>query len=94
LDGGDSGVAKAGWALGVWGGVAGAILLLLRSRFAVWAFAVSLVGVAMMTAYTYTRDLPPALSSPGAIAFDWTIKIVAALLLWYAWRMRARGVLR
>lgn len=86
--------AEAGWALGVWGGVAGAVLLLLRRRAAVWAFAVSLIGLAMMTAYTYSRDLPPGLSSPGAIAFDWSIKLVAVLLLWYAWRLRQRGVLR
>ncbi|OZA60779.1 MAG: hypothetical protein B7X78_07865, partial [Sphingomonadales bacterium 39-62-4] len=35
------------WALGVWGSLAGSILLLLRSRHAVTAFAVSLVGLAV-----------------------------------------------
>ena len=29
----------AAWALGVWGGVLGSLLLLLRQRFAVWFFA-------------------------------------------------------
>ena len=32
--------AQAAWALGVWGSVAGSLLLLLRSRHAVLAFAV------------------------------------------------------
>jgi len=33
------------WALGVWGAVAGSVLLLLRSRFAVHAFILSLLGI-------------------------------------------------
>ena len=36
---------QAGWALGVWGGLVGAILLLARRRWAVPLFAASLVGV-------------------------------------------------
>ena len=31
--------AQFGWGLGVWGGLAGSVLLLLRSRWAVWAWA-------------------------------------------------------
>ncbi len=38
--------AVAGWAFGVWGGLAGAVGLLLRRSWAVWAFAVSLAGLA------------------------------------------------
>lgn len=86
--------ATAGWALGVWGAVAGSLLLLARSRYAVAAFAVSLLGVVMMTIYTLTHSAPESMSSPGATAFEWVIKIVAALLLWYAWTLRKRGVLR
>ena len=35
---------SAAWGLGVWGGLAGSILLLMRSRHAVAAFAVSMIG--------------------------------------------------
>ena len=31
--------AQFGWGLGVWAGVLGAVLMLVRSRFAVWSFA-------------------------------------------------------
>lgn len=86
--------AVAGWALGVWGGVAGSVLLLMRSRWAVWAFAASLMGVLLMALYQYSQTLPPAFASPFAVAFDLAIKLVAALLLWYAWRQRENGVLR
>ncbi|MEA3079448.1 MAG: hypothetical protein QOF05_856, partial [Sphingomonadales bacterium] len=32
------------WALGVWVGLAGSILLLIRHRYAVWLFALSVIG--------------------------------------------------
>jgi hypothetical protein len=86
--------ATAGWALGVWGAVAGSVLLLARSRYAVAAFAISLIGVLVMTFYTFTQAAPASMATPGAQAFDWAIKIVAGLLLLYAWAMQRRGVLR
>lgn len=86
--------ASAVWALGVWGAVAGSVLLVLRSRHAVWAFALSLAGVLLTTVNAFVNPYPASMVSPGATAFEWVIKIVAALLLWYAWAMRRRGVLR
>jgi len=40
------------WALGVWGSLLGSLALLLRSRWAVALFAVSLLGMIVSTAYT------------------------------------------
>jgi len=84
----------APWALGVWGGLIGAVLLLMRSRYAVWAFAVSLIGIVTMTLNSMTNPYPASMVSTGGTVFEWTIKLVAVLLLWYAWTMRKRGVLR
>jgi hypothetical protein len=39
------------WALGVWGGLLGSILLLMRSRYSVWAFALSFIGCVVVMAY-------------------------------------------
>lgn len=86
--------ATGAWALGVWGSFIGSILLLLRSALAVWSFVVSLVGVAAMTIYNLGVEVPASMSSPGMVAFEWVIKIVVVLLLWYSWRMKQRGVLR
>lgn len=86
--------ATAVWALGVWGAVAGSILLLMRSRYAVWAFAVSLIGVVLMTVHSFINPYPAEMTSPAMTAFEWAIKLVALLLLWYASMMRKRGVLR
>lgn len=82
------------WALGVWGALAGSLLLLLRSRRAVAAFALSLVGLAVNQIWQFTTNMPPSLLTPASIALTMIIWIVALVLLWYAARMRDRGVLR
>ncbi|GGD98086.1 hypothetical protein GCM10011515_17340 [Tsuneonella deserti] len=86
--------ATAGWAFGVWGAIAGSLLLLARSRHAVTAFGLSLAGVVVMTIYTLGHAAPDSVNSPGAQAFNWAIKAVALLLLIYALAMRRREVLR
>lgn len=80
--------AIAAWALGVWGAVLGSVLLLVRSRHAVPAFAASLAGLAASTAYRASSGM----GAGGAVAA--AIWIVAVLLLWFAVRMWRRGVLR
>jgi hypothetical protein len=82
------------WALGVWGALAGSLLLLLRSRFAIWAFALALAGLAGITLFEWTSDAPPSLSGARNVAFTAAIWIVTIALLLYALAMRRRGVLR
>ena len=84
----------ASWACGVWGAILGSLLLLLRSRFAVPAFAASLTGLAVSTLYQASLDMPPPLRSPAMIAMNAVIWAVAIGLLLYASRMRRQGVLR
>jgi hypothetical protein len=86
---------EAAWAFGVWGGVAGSLLLLARSRYAVAAFAVSLAGLAVSTVYQNVLSSPPAEMTGGAmLAMNLVIWAVAIGLLVYAMRMRRKGVLR
>jgi hypothetical protein len=82
------------WALGVWGALLGSILLLMRSRHAVTAFAVSLFGLAVSQAYQFTADRPGGLDGPAMIAIQLVIWAGALFFLVYAARMRSRGVLR
>ncbi len=84
----------AAWALGVWGALAGSLLLLLRSRFAVPAFAVSLAGLAASQAYQATLDMPAALTSPGMTAMTLAIWAAAIGFLVYAMRMKKARALR
>ncbi|MBA4807477.1 hypothetical protein [Brevundimonas sp.] len=83
------------WILGVWGAVIGSILLLVRSRWAVTAFAASLLGAAVSLIYSKLIDPPPVSPEMAAMAvMPWVILLIAAFLAWYAWFMAKRGVLR
>lgn len=87
--------AQVGWAFGVWGGLAGSILLLLKSRWAVWAFAVSLIGAVLGLGYQLA-GAPPLPGAEGAMfeIMPYVILLIAALLVYYAWSMEKKGVLR
>jgi hypothetical protein len=88
-------IAHASWAFGVWGALAGSLLLLARSRHAVTAFIVSLAGLAVNTGYQFTAPMPSGhMDSASMLAFHAAIWAVAIGLLVYAIRMRRRGVLR
>jgi hypothetical protein len=83
------------WALGVWGGLVGSILLLMRSRYSVWAYAVSAVGAVAGLGYQLFMVERPASMTEGAMAMiPWVIIIFALFLLWYSWNAKEKGVLR
>ncbi len=87
--------ASAAWALGVWGAVAGSLLLLARSHWAVTGFALSLIGIFGTTLHQYIlSDMPPSFRTFGTALFSVTLWIVAIALYVYARRLQARGVLR
>lgn len=86
--------ADGAWALGTWGAALGSLLLLLRSRFAVWAFAASLLGLAGTTIFQLTSDTPEWASSGFATIMSIVIWSVATFLLIYSVSMRNKGVLR
>lgn len=86
------GWVQVAWPLGVWGGVLGSILLLARSRVAVWAFLLSLIGAVAVAAYE--RAAPATEFTQGrSHVLPLVICLIAALLLLYSRRMVARGVL-
>ena len=86
--------AQIGWGLGVWGGVLGSILLLVRSRHAVLAFGVSLIGMALSFGYQYIGPPPPSVMTEGAAAYIPLLVIAVGLaLFFYARSMKAKGVL-
>ncbi len=87
--------AAAGWGLGVWGGLAGAILLLLRHRWAVPVLFVSLVGAIVGLGYQLANPSGIAEMSEGVNAtMPYIIVAIALGLFLYARAMRAKGVLR
>lgn len=83
----------ATWAIGTWGALAGSVLLLIRSRFAIVAFAASLFGIVATTLVTPFMGLPASLNTWGYWAFSGMICLIGVLLLRYAMRARRRGII-
>ena len=85
----------AAWAIGVWGGVLGSALLLLRKRAATLAFGASLIAIAITFLYNYAlSDGFRIMGGTSALAFSAAIVIVAAALLLYSRSLAAKSVLR
>lgn len=85
--------ATAGWALGVWGALAGSVGLLLRKAWSSWAFAVSLLGLVISSLYNFVLSGGMEIMGAGGAAFTVVIWVVAILLFLYARRQAQRGVL-
>ena len=88
--------AQIGWGLGVWMGLAGSILLLIRHRLAVWAYGLSLLGAVLGLGYqiALAPPLPGAHETPMMKAIPYIVILIAVALFVYARAMEKRGVLR
>ncbi len=83
----------AAWAFGVWGAVAGSVGLLLRKKWAVWAFAVSIAGMVVNGIYTFFLTNGLEIMGESAPVITAVIWVVAIFLLVYAIAMKKRGIL-
>lgn len=85
-------LASIGWGLGVWCSLAGTIALIMRSRYAVHLYGLSLAGALISFGYQLfiAKDVPPEMSSPVVPA---VIVVAIVLQFWYAWTMAKRGIL-
>ncbi|MBC7768455.1 MAG: hypothetical protein H7124_06690 [Phycisphaerales bacterium] len=79
------------WAIGTWGGVIGAILLLLRNKLAVLALALSFIGASASQAPSIIEP-PMDIGAPPFL--PWIIIAISVALLAYAFWLSRRGVLR
>ena len=87
--------AVAFWAIGVWSALAGSLALLIRSRWAVTLFGLSLVGLFVGTLYQFGMSNPPeSLKTPAMYWMTAIIWAAAICSFVYARAMSARGVLR
>jgi hypothetical protein len=88
--------AQVGWGLGVWLALLGSILLLMRSRWAVWSFGISLVGAIVSLGYQMllAPPIPGYAESAAMKAIPLMIIGIALALFLYAWTQEKKGVLR
>jgi hypothetical protein len=82
------------WALGVFAGVIGCLLLLGRSRFAVPVLLAALIGVIVSNlGGLFLLGGLEVMRETGAVGVTLFPIVVAALLAYYAWAMSRKGVL-
>ena len=79
------------WGVATWGGVIGALLLLLRQKLAVPALDVSLAGAAALFLIAIVRPEPHGMNDPTLAGI---IALIALLLVAYTHWSSRRGALR
>ena len=86
---------QGAWAIAVWSSVAGSLLLLFRSRWAVTAFAVSFIAMCLTALHNYVLDDVKLheIAGPEAIWFSIAIFLAAAAEWVYARWLRQTGVI-
>jgi len=82
----------AAFAVGVFGGLLGCVLLLLRRKLAVPVFALSLVGYIALYIGDITEGVFAAMGTPQVVVLSVVVAIAAALL-WLARAFSARQAL-
>jgi hypothetical protein len=82
------------WPIGVWASVLGSVLLLIRSRHAVTAFLVSLVGAIGSFIGQTLVTTPASLDTAMNKVLPFAIVVIIVELWWYSRRQLAAGVLR
>jgi hypothetical protein len=88
--------AQFGWGLGVWMGLLGSILLLVRNRYAVHTLGLSLVGAVIGLGYQIVGapPLPGTEGDPMMTVMPFVIILIALGLFLYGRAMAQKGLLR
>lgn len=81
------------WAVGVWGGALGAVLLLMRNKLAVPVFIASLVAFVGSVVYAVFVNPAPGYGA-GMMAMHGVIFAGCVFFVWYSMRAKKQGRLR
>jgi hypothetical protein len=84
----------AAWAIAVWGGVLGSVLLLLRSKLAMIVYAIALAAYAVSCVYMYGMTDGAQIAGQTGVIMSVVIGAIAVAELIYSWWMQKKGVLR
>ena len=82
------------WALGVWGAIAGTLLLFARSKLATPVFAISLLGLFGSLVHTHLLSNGREVMGQQVLILNGVLLAGCLFFLWYAARMAKAGVLR
>ena len=82
------------WAIAVWGGVLGSILLLIRTRHAIGVYLASFISMVIVTVENFViRDGMAVMGDPFSLIFSALIFLVALGLVIYSRTMYKRRVI-
>lgn len=85
---------NAAWAIAVWGGVLGAILLLLRNKLAAPVFIASFAAMVVTSIHNFLLADGMAVMGTGGAIFSAVIFVIAGGLIFYSRALAAGGVLK
>lgn len=86
--------ATGGFAIAVFGGALGCVLLLLRNAAAFHMFVASLLGVVLATTHAFGLTGSTTVASPQIGVGTLMSLVVAALLIWYSKHAQGKGWIR
>ena len=81
------------FALAVFGGALGCILLLLRKKLATFVLIISFIGILAQMTYNFFISKAMEVYGPGEMIMPAMVIIVGAFLIWYSKKMQAEGIL-
>lgn len=85
--------ATAVFAVAVFSGVAGAICLLLRKKWAVQLYTISLVFILISMFKGFILDRAGSMMSAGQIFMEFVVVILGIIAVWFSRKKRAAGIL-
>lgn len=86
--------ATAAFAVAVWGGLLGSILLLLRKKWAYTVFIISFMGIIVQMVYNLFMSKSIEVYGPGGYIMPVLVIIFGLLLIWYSKQCIAKGLLK
>jgi len=81
------------YAIAVFGGALGCILLLLRKKLAGSLFLISLVGIVVQMSYNIFMSKAADVYGPGDMIMPAMVMLIGIFLFWYAKKKTATGIL-
>lgn len=85
--------ATAVFAIAVFSGVAGAICLLLRKKWAVQLYTISLVFILISMFKGFILDKAGSMMSATQIGMEFAVVVLGIIAVWFSRKKRAKGIL-
>ncbi len=81
------------YALAVFGGALGCILLLLRKKLATFVFMISFVSILAQMSYNIFMTKAAEVYGPGGLIMPVMVILIGAFLIWYSKKKESEGIL-